>query len=98
MKNGYIAGRGENNATIAQMLYDPNGANGKLLAAAPSLLRERDNLRAKLVASEASRAELVGALENALDFIREEHGEGPTARTCERAIANARTLTEGGSK
>lgn len=44
--NGYIAGMGENNATIAKMTdIKATHANARLIAAAPETAAERDSLR-----------------------------------------------------
>ena len=88
-------------------------------AAAPDLLRERDDLRAvvllmesvetqlraRLAASEAIRAELVGALEQTLDALYNETAitkDSPwiteTKAKATAALANARATKEGGAK
>lgn len=80
-------------------------ANARLIAAAPSLLSEVLSLRDKLAASEASRAELVGALElakTAMEFSRQIHdfpsSHLPAIVAARQALANARATQEGGAQ
>ena len=87
---------------IAEVFPSVNGprrtaANARLIAAAPSLLAEVVSLRAKLAASEASRAELVGALEGLANRVYG-HGHGdPWALLGDVRAALADTQ-EGGAK